>query len=294
MKFSRVGWFLVTAVVEIVAAMVTLAVRARAEEPAQMERFVVNDKHLLSFGVAISLWEEKSSGRVLEMHVTGVQEGGMAEQVGVIPGTRIYGINGREIYNFQATFSAGSELNALFVNRPKGDRVTLEVVKPGHHKAEFVTLENEQGFKVTIRTKAPASGVALRVEEKAELYEGLKKWEKKCIDGGGIAAGFTPDMVYLALGEPTDRASKGEGENQIELWTYRKSFPDPETIRGFEDAILTLESAAGGKKAEDSPTKTIGLPARAKSGAPTVRAYDIQVLFEGGKATRMAATLSSS
>ena len=109
MNFPRVRWFLVAAVVEIVAAMATLAVRARAEEPAQMERFVVNDKHLLSFGVAISLWEEKSSGRVLEMHVTGVQAGGMAEQEGVIPGTRVYGINGRDIYSFMATFGSGGK-----------------------------------------------------------------------------------------------------------------------------------------------------------------------------------------
>ena len=116
-----------------VLGMASLSSHAQVGETTRMERFVVNDKHLLSFGIAITLWEEKNSGRVLEMFVTGVQEGGKAEQEGVIPGTRIYGINGRDVYSFLATFSAGSELNALFVDRPKRDRVTLEVVKPGHH-----------------------------------------------------------------------------------------------------------------------------------------------------------------
>ena len=275
------------------AGMLSLAVRARAEGVTQMERFVVNDKHLLSFGIALDVWEEKSSGRVLEMHVTGVQAGGMAEQEGVIPGTRVYGINGRDIYSFMATFGSGSELNGLFVNRGRGDQVTLEVVKPGHRKTEFVTLVNEQGFKVTIRTKASATVVEKRVEEKSEVYAGLRRWEQKSIDGGSIAVGFTPDMVYMALGEPTDRASKGEGEEQVELWTYRKSFPDPETIREFEDATLTLESATSGRKSGDSPAKTVGLPPKTKSGT-SVRGYDIQVLFEGGKVSRLAAKPNGS
>jgi hypothetical protein len=284
MRNLRIRWYWVA------ATLALPAVRSVAEEPAQLERFVVNDKHLLSFGIALNLWEDKASGRVLEMHVTGVQDGGMAEQEGVVAGTRVYGINGRDICSFLATFASGSELNDLFVNRPRGDRVTLEVVKPGHRKTEFVNLVNEQGFKLTIRTKAAASGVALRAEEKSGVYSGLRNWERKSIDGGVIAAGFTPDMVYIALGEPTDRASKGDGDEQVELWTYRKAYPDPEAVRGFEAAVLTLDSAAGGQNADGKPGKTIGLPPKTKYGTAAVRAYDLQVLFEGGKVSRMAAT----
>lgn len=277
----------------LLAAMVSLLtpsalVAAGAKEPAtRMEKYVVSAKHLLSFGIAITLWEDKNSGLVLEMYVTGVQEGGFAEQEGIISGTRIYGINGATVYSFPATFSSGSELSQLFVDRAKGDKVTLEVVKPGHRKSEFVTLVNESGFKATIRTKAPADGVALRAEENPQVYRALKKWEKKSLEQGEILAGFTTDMVYIALGDPTDKVTKVFGESQCELWTYQRCYPDPAAMRGFERESLTIDSVATGKSAVGS-SQNQGSPEPAKGGTG-VRPYTLQVLFVGGKVARMSA-----
>ena len=261
------------------------------EGKTRMDRFVVSEKHLLSFGIAITLWEDKFSGRVLEMHVPQVQEGGNAEQEGVIAGTRIYGINGRDVNNFLATFSAGSELNQLFIDRAKGDQITLEVLKPGHRTAEFVTLQNQSGLTVKIRTKAPTSGVELRAQENAEVYRDLKRWEQKYVDKGAITAGFTPAMVYIALGEPTDKETKGFGEYQLQLWTYQRCFPDPDTIRGFEPAALTLNAVNPDADASKGASQNNVTADNKKTGSSTLRAYTVQVLFEGGKVTRMAAIL---
>ena len=118
----------------LLAVGLALPVRAAPAEPSsagqrpvQMEKFVVNDKHLLCFGLGIEFWEDKNTGQVLAMYVKAVAPDSMAEHEGMVPGTRIYGIEGIGVENFLATFAAGSELNKLFVDRKSGDRVTLEV-----------------------------------------------------------------------------------------------------------------------------------------------------------------------
>jgi hypothetical protein len=139
-----------------------LAVRATAADPkadnhppVKMERFVVNDKHLLCFGIALELWDDKNSERVMAMYVKAVAPGSMAEQEGIVPGTRIYTIEGIPVENFEATFRAGSELNKLFVDRQSGDHVTLEVKFLGKWGTKFITLVQNPGMKVTISTNHP-------------------------------------------------------------------------------------------------------------------------------------------
>lgn len=139
-----------------------LAARATPTDPAadkappvQMQKFVVNDKHLLCFGIALELWEDKNSERVLAMYVKAVAPGSMAEQEGIVPGARIYSIEGIAVENFEATFRAGSELNKLFVDRQSGDRVTLEVKFLGKWGTKFITLVQNPGMSVTITKNHP-------------------------------------------------------------------------------------------------------------------------------------------
>jgi C-terminal processing protease CtpA/Prc len=121
------------------------------QPPVKMEKFVVGAKPLLCFGIAIEMWENKSTQRVMEMYVRAVQPGSMAEDAGIVPGTRIYGINGIPADSLEATFLAGSELNRIFVDRLEGDRVTLEIKLPGKRGTRFVTLvEHKVRNKVTI------------------------------------------------------------------------------------------------------------------------------------------------
>lgn len=111
-------------------------------KPQVMEKFTVNEKHLLCFGVAITLWEDKNSGRVLEMYVRDVASGSMAESKGLRPGTRIWAIDGIPADSFEATFSAGSGLAGKFLNRKPGEQIVLEVAPvPGEKRTRLIVLK---------------------------------------------------------------------------------------------------------------------------------------------------------
>lgn len=123
--------------------------------PVKMEKFVVNDRHLLCFGLGLELWEDKNTHRVLAMYVKAVQPESMADQEGITPGSRIFGINGLAVDNFSATFGEGSELNQLFINRKNGDRVTLELKLMNKRGTRFITLVQHSGLNVNISQNHP-------------------------------------------------------------------------------------------------------------------------------------------
>ncbi len=141
-------------VMTLLASTVQAAADASAENrqpPVKMDKFVTRAKPMQCFGIAIELWENKATQLVFEMYVRDVQSGSMAEDAGIVPGTRIYGINGIAVENLTATFLRGSELNRIFFDRPEGDRVTLEVKLPGKRGTKFVTLvEHKARNNVTI------------------------------------------------------------------------------------------------------------------------------------------------
>jgi hypothetical protein len=132
------------------AAAAPAASDPASEPPVTMQKYVVNDKHLLCFGLAIELWEDKNTQRVLAMYVKAVQPESMAELEGLAPGTRIFGIEGIPVEDFQATFGEGSELNKIFLNRKNGDRVTLEIKLQDRRGTKFVTLVQRTGLNVSL------------------------------------------------------------------------------------------------------------------------------------------------
>ncbi|MEO6875377.1 MAG: hypothetical protein ABI222_11220 [Opitutaceae bacterium] len=123
--------------------------------PLQMEKFTVNRGHLMAFGIAISMWEDKNTERVLEMSVKAVRPDSNADWQGVKPGTRIYSINGVPVESFVASFAAGTDLNKIFVDRKKGDQVTLELSMyvNGRKMIKYVTLVEEVGMSTKSATK---------------------------------------------------------------------------------------------------------------------------------------------
>ena len=158
--------------------------------------------------------------------------------------------------------------------------------------------------------------IAARAEEKAAVYASLKPWEKKYIEKGTVATGFTPDMVYIALGRPTRVTARDFPEGHAELWTYGRCYPTADAIRGFKPVSLALDSAyqppaatpppnfSGGSR----PNNTLGTKAPmeadhganesiSKTGGPQggsmepadLPSYTIQVLFEAGQVARLSA-----
>ncbi len=135
----------------LMLAMVGIPPGVRGETtPVQMERFVVHENPMLCFGIAVTLWEDKNTRRVLEMYVKAVQPDSMAEDKGLRPGTRIWSIDGLPVDGFEATFAPDSDLGRKFLNRLRGEVIVLEVKVQGEHNSRFVSLTQSQ-LTITVR-----------------------------------------------------------------------------------------------------------------------------------------------
>ena len=157
-------------------------------------------------------------------------------------------------------------------------------------------------------------GVSARAQEKSAVYTALKPWQKRLIDKGTIAAGFTPDMVYLALGNADKVETKELPEGTAEMWVYTHYYPNVDAIHGFRHADFTTESAYQPQRALEqtksgfnpfdykSPKVPLGMDVHgdediSKTGGPqggsmepaNLRSYTIKVLFASGKVVRIGA-----
>ena len=114
---------------------------APTDEPTVvLEPMKVNGDTRLSFGFGLKVMRIEPTHLVLEMLVDRVQEGSEAESKGLKPGSKIVSIEGKDVSAYEATFVYGSELNRIFVDRPQGASVTLQVLIPGKKKVQKVTI----------------------------------------------------------------------------------------------------------------------------------------------------------
>lgn len=127
---------------------------AAESKPYQMEKFVVNDKHLLCFGVALTLWKDKNTGLVMAVYVSDVHPDSMAYEKGLRPGTRIWEIDKLPVESLEASFAPESELGKKFLNRQRNDKILLEVTLVGERSTRMVVLE-QSPLRVTVKLKDP-------------------------------------------------------------------------------------------------------------------------------------------
>src|ERR1019366_1300535 len=76
-----------------------------------------------------------------------------------------------------------------------------------------VVLGVALGFALLV-TGCETDALSARIQEKSAVYATLKPWQKKYVDTGVVAMGFTPDMVYMAIGNPTKTEIVGAPENK--------------------------------------------------------------------------------
>jgi len=72
------------------------------------------------------------------------------------------------------------------------------------------------------------SGVTARIQEKSPVFAQLTPEQKKNIEERVIEVGYNADMVYLALGKPSNKVIKATSEGPVEMWTYRNFFAPPQ------------------------------------------------------------------
>ncbi len=162
------------------------------------------------------------------------------------------------------------------------------------------------------------NGIAQRKKEKADVYASLQVWQKRFIDKGVIAKGFTADMVYLAMGHPSKVEAKELKDGHAELWSYKNYYPNDmqATMGGYRAAEFTRESPYQPqfKDTQDAPGSDphnnfnqqvpVGmaishseLPSLSKAGPPQgasmepadLQSYTYVILFLNGKVVRIYA-----
>jgi hypothetical protein len=135
-----------------------------------------------------------------------------------------------------------------------------------------------------------------RIQEKSAVYASLKPWQKKYIDTGVIAKGFTPDMVYMAIGNPSEKKPADGGE----LWTFKNYYPSvaaDQNKRALNTETAMDHSLSGGMQMQNgSPTfssrtgqsiSNTGGPQGGSLEPADLQSYTLWVTFQNGVVTKM-------
>ncbi len=59
-----------------------------------------------------------------------------------------------------------------------------------------------------------------RIQQNIKLFDGLSPEHQQLIREGRVALGFTPEMVYLAVGEPDRKWARTDANGRSQVWTY--------------------------------------------------------------------------
>ena len=151
------------------------------------------------------------------------------------------------------------------------------------------------------------NGIARRERERPAAYASLHVWQKRFIEKGVIAKGFSPDMVYMAMGNPSVVRQGNNGE----LWTYKYYYPpgdlSHERFHYYEEVAMhannmvlgsLMEGGGGGPAGTPHPAGSLKggvTPLAFRPGPPQggsmepadLQSYTLQVFFQGGKVTQI-------
>lgn len=73
---------------------------------------------------------------------------------------------------------------------------------------------------------AGCSTINSRINEKGSVFYSLDAESRAKIEHGDIAIGFTPDMVYMALGKPDTKRFRTTADGTAETWVYGAYYYD--------------------------------------------------------------------
>jgi len=125
-----------------------------------------------------------------------------------------------------------------------------------------------------------------RTKEKSAVFAAAAPWQQRLMREGWVDVGFTPDMVYIAIGQPDKTATADNGATEI--WIY-DNFASPSrafnggvkvSIQAGSDhpgmGVSPTSPGARGKYLSGSVSPDLG----AASVDPVPRLY---VIFRQGK-----------
>lgn len=141
------------------------------------------------------------------------------------------------------------------------------------------------GLLVTLALAGCQAGSTLkaRIREKAAVFAALPPARQAQVEKGVVEVGFTPDMVYMALGRPNEVHDVTLPEGKETTWTYRNILP-PQTMN-----LVGVNQPGQGKRftpqgmnqsgAAISSTGTKGVPSPSLDGLPDPNVETLLVIF---------------
>ena len=70
------------------------------------------------------------------------------------------------------------------------------------------------------------STISSRIHEKAAIYYALDPATQEQIRHGQVGVGYTPDMVYMALGTPTRHVNRVTNDGVETTWIYKSYYEE--------------------------------------------------------------------
>jgi len=141
-------------------------------------------------------------------------------------------------------------------------------------------------------TAGCASSQTARIQEKSAVFEQLTPKEQNQILHQKVRTGFTADMVYLALGRPSQVATVNDAAGiALEEWTYKRPIAAPDRIiTGVIDQFPEFRPGDAFHATRAQPGSEV---IRRNEGDPMTEAtaiFTLQVRFSAGKVVWMKLT----
>lgn len=122
-------------------------------------------------------------------------------------------------------------------------------------------------------------GVPARIQEKASVFNALTPEQQDIIRHSAIDAGFTTDMVYIALGKPSRIHTQQSPQGPLTVWTYSRFYPTGAfngVAVSYEQGLNTTTTGtpgfnptAAGRFGISSPESAAAVTNTSSNNAPT-------------------------
>ena len=104
---------------------------------------------------------------------------------------------------------------------------------------------------------AGCSTVSSRISKNQQLFDTWPENVQTSVRAGQVEVGFTPEMVTMALGEPSRRYTRSTSQGSSEVWAYQSKGPSISFGLGIGGGIgrtgigTGLGVIAGGDRSDD-------------------------------------------
>lgn len=116
------------------------AASERPDDIVRLDPLRVRSRPITCFGLALRIFVHPQSRQVACIVVEHVLADSEAAARGLRPGALILTANGRDVRTLRAPFTAGTDFARLFINRRRGDRITLEIQPAPNETPRRITL----------------------------------------------------------------------------------------------------------------------------------------------------------